>query len=236
MTGERIDYIGTELDLFQHAHNWKRYFSSVLRPFVKGDVLDVGCGMGVNADHLWNPAVTAYTFLEPDPRLLAQVPAHVRTPALQHARRIQGTTADLPQGELFDTILYLDVIEHIEDSAAELQRAHDRLRTGGHLLILVPAFNYLYSPFDKAIGHFRRYDRRMLRSELPKGMVHVRMHYLDSMALFASLANKWFLGQSAPTLGQVLMWDRRIVPLSRVLDPLVFRSFGKSLVGISRKA
>jgi hypothetical protein len=59
------------------------------------------------------------------------------------------------------------VIEHIEDSTAELRRAVDLLAPGGHLLILVPAFNYLYSPFDKAIGHFRRYDKKILKAELP---------------------------------------------------------------------
>lgn len=235
MSAERIDYIGTELDLFQHARNWKNYYGRSFRPFVKGRVLDVGCGMGVNADHLWNPAVTSYTFLEPDPQLLDQVPAHVRTPALRDARRINGTTSSIPAGERFDTILYLDVIEHIEDSTAELRRAYELLAPGGHLLILVPAFNYLYSPFDKAIGHFRRYDKGILTRELPPDLVRIRTRYMDSVALFASLANKWFLGRSTPTLKQVLFWDRIIVPLSKVMDPLVFHRFGKSLLSISRK-
>lgn len=235
MATERIDYIGTELELFQHARNWKRYFAGRLRPYVRGRVLDVGCGMGVNADALWNPAVDSYTFLEPDPQLLAQVPAHVHTPALAQARRINGTTASLAPDQRFDTILYLDVIEHIEDSTAELRRAYELLAPGGHLLILVPAFNYLYSPFDKAIGHFRRYDKGILRRELPPELVRVSTRYMDSVALFASLANKWFLGQSAPTLKQVLFWDRTIVPVSRVLDPLVLHTFGKSLLSISRK-
>ncbi|HEY0979047.1 MAG TPA: class I SAM-dependent methyltransferase [Flavobacteriales bacterium] len=233
--GERIDYAGTELDLFQHARNWKNYYGARFRPFVRGRVLDVGCGMGVNADHLWNPAVTSYTFLEPDPQLLDQVPAHVRTPALRDARRINGTTSSIPVGERFDTILYLDVIEHIADSTAELRRAYELLAPGGHLLILVPAFNYLYSPFDKAIGHFRRYDKGILERELPPELSRLRTQYMDSVALFASLANKWFLGQSSPTLKQVLFWDRTIVPMSRVMDPLVFHRFGKSLLSITQK-
>ncbi|MBS1583320.1 MAG: methyltransferase domain-containing protein [Bacteroidetes bacterium] len=234
MATERIDYVGEELDLFQHATNWKTYFASRLKPYVRGRVLDAGCGMGVNADHLWNPQVTDWTFLEPDPRLLEQVPAHVRTPALAHARRMNGTTSSLA-GERFDTILYLDVIEHIEDSADELRRAYELLQNGGHLLILVPAFNHLYSPFDKAIGHFRRYDKRILKAELPPELIRVRTEYLDSLAFFLSLANKWFLKQAAPQLKQVLFWDRTIVPLSRVADPLFLHAFGKSLVAVCRK-
>ncbi|MDX9749892.1 MAG: class I SAM-dependent methyltransferase [Flavobacteriales bacterium] len=228
-------YVGTELELFRHAVRWKRYFSGVLRPYVRGRVLDVGCGMGVNAEYLWNPAVSAYTFLEPDPDLLAQVNAHVSTPALRQAERIRGTTADLEPGSRFDTVMYLDVLEHISDSHAELRRASDLLVPGGHLLVVVPAFNMLYSPFDKAIGHHRRYTRKLLRSELPSGTTIVRARYLDCLGALLSLGNKLLLRNSAPTMAQVLFWDRTIVPMSRVVDPLMFRSFGRSLISVVRK-
>lgn len=235
MATDRIDYIGQELDLFRHARNWKRYFAKQFKPYVRGRVLEAGAGMGVNAPYLWNEAVSEWTFLEPDVRLLERVPEHVHLPALRQARRINGTTTSLNPSERFDTVLYLDVIEHIEDAAGELRRACDLLVPGGHLLILVPAFNQLYSPFDKAIGHYRRYDRSILRAELPAELIRVKTRYLDSLAFFLSLANKLLLTRSSPTLEQVLFWDRVIVPLSHLTDPLVCWSFGKSLISISRK-
>lgn len=235
MNDGQAAYVGTELELFRHAGNWKRYFSDMLEPYVRGHVLDVGCGLGVNADRLWNEAVTTYTFLEPDNRLLEQVPLHVRrTDSFPH-QLINGTITALPHGSVFDTILYLDVIEHIEDARAELRRAHELLAPGGHLLILVPAVKYLYSEFDEAIGHYRRYNKSTLCRELPPELEQRRMFYLDSLGFFASLANKWFLGQSTPSLRQVIFWDRRIVPLSRLTDLLVFRTFGRSLISVSRK-
>ena len=151
------------------------------------------------------------------------------------SRIFRGTLEEFRPPHLYDVILLLDVIEHIEDSKGELRRAFDLLAPGGHLLILVPAFNYLYSPFDKAIGHFRRYDRSILRAELPPELIRVKTRYLDSLAFFLSLANKWFLTRSSPTLKQVLFWDRVIVPLSHFSDPLVLWSFGKSLISVSRK-
>jgi 2-polyprenyl-3-methyl-5-hydroxy-6-metoxy-1,4-benzoquinol methylase len=229
-----MKYVGEELDLFRHAQNWKRYFAGELRPYVRGRVLDAGCGMGVNAEHLWNDAVTTYTFLEPDAHLLERLSEHVHLPYLQQAERVNGTTAQL-SGRTFDTILYLDVIEHIEDARAELNRAAELLAPGGHLLVLVPAFNYLYSDFDKAIGHYRRYDKRMLNAELPAGMERLRMRYLDSTGLLLSLANKWFLHQPAPKLSQVLFWDKRLVPVARVTDKLLFHTIGRSLISVSRK-
>lgn len=229
-----MEYAGGELELFAEARNWKRYWSSLLRPFVRGRVLDAGCGTGANADFLWNNHVTRYTFLEPDGRLLAQVPERARASDAQSAERVQGTTSDL-SGKQFDTILYIDVIEHIEDSRAELRRAHDLLAPGGHLLVLVPAFQFLYNAFDKAIGHHRRYDKRLLKEELPSGMELLKLRYLDSMGLLLSLGNTWLLKQAEPTARQIRFWDRRIVPVSRISDKILLHAFGRSLLSISRK-
>jgi len=229
-----MKYVGAELELFQRARNWKRYFASHLEPFVRGRVLDVGCGMGANAEYLLNERVTSYTFLEPDPGLLSMVAAHVRSTVLVNAERILGTTEDLP-GRRFDTILYIDVIEHIEAPQAELLRAYDLLEPGGHLLILVPAFNVLFSPFDKAVGHHRRYDKSMVRAELPVGLELVRTVYLDSLGFFLSLGNKALLRKDLPSAKQIRTWDRMVVPCSRIADNLVMHTFGRSLVCIAHK-
>lgn len=227
-------YPGHELLLFRDARTWKRYFSGVLMSYVQGDVLEVGCGIGANADHLINARVRSWTFLEPDAELLGQVPGNIVSPMLLSAERIVGTIAAV-HGRAFDSILYLDVIEHIHDARAELRQAYEVLRPGGHLLILVPAFNMLFSPFDRAIGHYRRYTKRSLRQEIPAEAQLVHMRYLDSMGALLSLSNKVLLRSAAPTAAQVRFWDRRIVPLSRLLDPVVAYGLGKSLVAVARK-
>lgn len=229
-----MNYVGTELELFQHAVNWKRYWSSGVKPFVQGDVLDVGCGLGTNARFVFNDRITRYTFLEPDATLLQQVPQHADLPSTFPQRSITGTTADI-HGERFDTLFYIDVLEHIADAPQELQRAYDLLQPGGHLIIVVPAFNFLYSPFDKAIGHVTRYDRGLLRSQLPPAFRRIRSRYLDSVGSVLSLGNKLLLRQKAPTIAQINFWDKRIIPISRITDRLVGHGFGRSLVAVYRK-
>lgn len=229
-----MKYVGGELELFQHARNWKRYFAGHLKPFVRGRVLDVGCGTGVNAEYLLSDRVRSYTFLEPDPDLLAMVATHVRSPFLVNAERINGRAEDL-RGRRFDTILYIDVIEHIEDSKGELLRAYELLEPGGHLLILLPACNFLFSPFDRAVGHHRRYNRSMLRSELPAGLQPVKTFYLDSLGYFLSLVNKMLLRRELPTPSQIRFWDRTVVPCSRVFDNVFMHAFGRSLICFARK-
>jgi len=229
-----MNYVGTELELFQHAANWKRYWSAAVRPYVSGRVLDAGCGFGANARYVVNERVTSYTFLEPDAQLLQLVNERAGLPSSVHQRSVHGTTLDL-NGEHFDTLLYIDVLEHIEDPTAELQRACDLLHSGGHLIIVVPAFQFLYSPFDRAIGHHRRYTRTMLRSQLPAGLTIQHMQYMDSIGLLLSLGNKIALRKAAPTIDQITFWDRNIIPLSRLIDKLVLRSFGRSLIAVVRK-
>lgn len=229
-----MDYIGDELELFRHATNWKRYWSSVVARYVNGQVLDVGSGLGVNAPYLVNEHVTAYTFLEPDARLLSETSMDLIPEGIQQ-HRIQGTTADMA-GKQFDTLAYIDVLEHLPDPAVELQRAMDLLRPAGHIVIVVPAFQFLYSPFDKAIGHFRRYDRAGLRADLPAGSELVLMRYLDSTGSLLSLGNKLLLRRAAPDPGQIAFWDKRIIPISRITDRLVVGSFGRSLIAVLRKA
>jgi hypothetical protein len=137
--------------------------------------------------------------------------------------------------ELFDTIIYIDALEHIEKDKDELKAAVQRLRTGGKLIILSPAFNQLYSPFDKEIGHFRRYTKTTLSSLIPDSLEKTFLRYLDTGGFFLSLANRLLLKKNYPTQQQVNAWDRLIVPLSRIFDKILFYSFGKTILGVWQK-
>ena len=98
------------------------------------------------------------------------------------------------------------------------------------IVVLSPAYQFLYSEFDRAIGHFRRYTAGQLQAITPPGAKVDASFYLDSVGMMASAANKLLLKQKMPGRGQVLTWDRLMVPLSRFIDPLVGRSFGRSVI------
>jgi SAM-dependent methyltransferase len=145
------------------------------------------------------------------------------------------TLAEMEKGEKFDSIIYIDVLEHIEHDAEEVQAAARHLKDDGHLIVLSPAHQFLYTPFDKAIGHYRRYNKKTLSALIPAELETVRLIYLDSIGAFASLANKLALQQSMPTLKQILLWDKKLVPTSTFFDPLIRYYVGKTIVGIWRK-
>ena len=145
-----------------------------------------------------------------------------------------GILADIPQTERFDTIIYIDVLEHIEDDRKELSEAAAHLNEGGRIVVLSPAWQHLFTPFDRKIGHFRRYTKRRLSKCMTDLEVETAF-YLDSAGYFASLINKLLLRQSIPTRSQILTWDRMIIPVSRVLDRIICRRFGRSVVVVWRK-
>jgi SAM-dependent methyltransferase len=231
------DYQGSELELFRHARNWKAYLRRRLTPLLKGDVVEVGAGLGASTRALVGPEVTSWLCLEPDREMLELVASQVDAGELPAICRAQcGTLADTPETPAFDVVLYVDVLEHIEDDAGELVNAARRLRTGGRIVVMSPAGQWLYSPFDAAIGHFRRYRRADVRGLTPPGTTVESVTFLDSVGLAASAANKLILRASMPTLGQVVTWDRLMVPASRLLDPLLGHSFGRSVLFVWRKS
>jgi len=227
-------YVGTELDLFSTARRWKSYLREQIAPFVAGDVLEVGAGIGATTRALSTGRERSWTCLEPDTDLSGRLKKSLEgsAPTSPAPVVISARTEDIPRAEQFDTVLYIDVLEHIDDDRGELERASALLRPGGTLVVLSPAHQWLFSPFDRAIGHCRRYDRPRLLAAAPPGLPLVRLRYLDSVGLLASAGNRFLLRSASPGAGQVRFWDGVMVPCSRVLDRLFAYRLGKSILAV----
>lgn len=231
-----FSYIGQELEIFEHARNWKKYWSSEIRPYLSGNVLEVGAGFGANTELLKSPRISSWTCLEPDAALVEKMRSRFENqPHLSDCRIEIGTTETLSVGNQFDGILYIDVLEHIEADREELERASRLLREGGRVVVLAPAHQWLYTAFDRAIGHFRRYDKSSLSACMPSDGTIMRLNYLDSVGMVASLANRFLLRKAQPSLEQILFWDSFLVPPSRYMDRLTLNRIGKSVLCVWRK-
>lgn len=228
-------YVGSELEIFANAINWKSYVRSKIRPFLRGHVLEVGAGIGAATQEFYDGTQQRWVCLEPDPNLARQIPVEL-LPNRERCEIRVGTLANLGEEESFDCVIYMDVLEHIKDDQGEARRAAQRLRQGGHLVILSPAFPFLYTPFDQAIGHCRRYTKNSLRAIAPQNMQEEICVYLDCVGALASLGNRIFLHSASPGKRQILLWDRVLVPLSRVADWVVGHSVGRSILLIWKKS
>jgi len=223
-------YAGSELEIFEKARHWKAYLRRCMEPYLVGSVLEVGAGLGANTRQFAALNFDRWTCLEPDESLLEQIEPGGRR------ELIAGDLYALDSSRLFDAILYVDVLEHIADDSAELRRASAHLNPGGALIVLSPAHPWLFTPFDRAIGHYRRYTRQSLQAAVPRHLRREKLIYLDSVGMLASLANRLLLNQRMPTAAQIRTWDSVLVPCSRLLDPLLGGTVGKSVLGVWRSA
>jgi hypothetical protein len=229
-------YEGQELDVFSQASHWKDYFRSIIEPYIGRSVIEVGAGIGATTAVLCTGQQEGWVCLEPDEKFRQIIEEKINSGELPACCRTSGGyVADLDSHQLFDTILYIDVLEHIQNDAIELLEAGRHLVEGGSLIVLSPAYQFLYSQFDLSIGHHRRYDRAGMLALTPAGCRVEHFYYLDSLGMAPSLANRFLLKQSKPTLQQILFWDRFLLPFSRILDRLVGFRVGRSALMIWRK-
>lgn len=233
-------YEGLELELFKSAKNWKAYLSYVIGPHLKRDVLEVGAGIGgfteAICSEIRSNQVDSWWCLEPDSKQVAIIQKDIDQETLPaFCTATAGTLDSIPDHQTFDTILYVDVLEHIEDDRAELVKAATRLSLGGKLVVLAPAYGWLFSELDRVVGHFRRYTSSSLVSLTPPDTKLISCRYFDCVGIAASLANCVLLRQHIPTPAQISVWDRFMVPLSRRIDPVIGHRIGKSVLGIWEK-
>src|SRR5262249_2632176 len=151
-----------------------------IRDHLGADVLEVGAGLGATTRILCTGTHQRWVCLEPDAQLAATCQLAIAAGELPGCCQTRiGTLLDLHGTEQFDSILYIDVLEHIQEDRAELDRAAQRLKSNGKLIVLSPAHQWLFSPFDQSIGHYRRYNKRMLAEVAPPALRQVRLWYLD---------------------------------------------------------
>ncbi|MEP6728805.1 MAG: class I SAM-dependent methyltransferase [Bacteroidota bacterium] len=229
---ENFIYPGKELELFSKAKNWKKYLAHFINPHIKGRVLEVGAGLGGMTSWMKHSDEHEWVLLEPDKKMAELLLKKKGNESINNKYSLINGTIDNAGYELFDTIIYIDVLEHIEDDNLEISKAAKLLTPGGKLIILSPAFQFLFNPFDKAIGHFRRYSKNSIRKANNRILKEESLHYLDSAGFFSSLANKLLLRQQYPAQKQLIFWDRFLIPVSFVLDRIFFYSFGKSILGV----
>jgi SAM-dependent methyltransferase len=223
-------YTGVDnLEVMQEAVNYNRYLLDIVRRYAPahGKVLDFGAGGGQFAAPLSKQGMDI-TALEPDQRLQQRL----RTQGI----RAVGSTDDVPDGS-FDFIYTLNVLEHIDDDVGALRALHGKLVDKGKLLIYVPAFPILYTSMDAKVHHVRRYTRAtLLASVRAAGFRIDRVEYVDSIGFFATLLFKLIGNKDGDVSPAALkLYDRTVFPLSRALDLLARRWFGKNLLLTSDK-
>lgn len=224
MTEERSFEAPDLIEVMEEAVQYNRFLIEELLSWSGGSesVLDYGAGNGRFASALHDRRYDVHA-IEPDPDLRDRIEAQ-GVPTLESLERVEN--------ERFQGIYTINVLEHVEDDAALLRGFYRCLEPGGRLFVYVPAFQILFSANDARVGHVRRYSRSALVNRLrDAGFVIEQVQYVDSLGFFAALAYRFFGDDDGGlNLHAVRLYDRVVFPLSRVLDRITWRLFGKNLL------
>jgi hypothetical protein len=128
------------------------------------------------------------------------------------------------------------VLEHIEDDATALSNMAEILCSGGRVIIIVPAHEWLYGTMDSPIGHFRRYTKRTMSQKLERaGFTVEKQFYLNSLGVLGWFVNGRLFRQTVPPSGQ-LEWFNKVVPLVGWVEKRVRPPVGLSLVSVAQRS
>jgi SAM-dependent methyltransferase len=234
------DHFGAAQDL-ERLGTAKHFFDWVLDefdPYLQGRILEVGAGLGTITRNLLDryPQVTVVC-LEPAENLFDDLASYAALTPRVVARRQTLADYEVPPEERFDAAIYLNVLEHIADDAAELRLAMAALRPGGVILVFGPALEWLYSELDYKAGHYRRYSvRRLRRLAEAAGLEVVSARYFDVLGVLPYLVVYRLLRQDDITGSTMWAYDRVAVPLSRLIQRMLpDPPLGKNVILVARK-
>ena len=217
------------INLWDNCKNFRNYQLNLMKKYLGNRLAEVGPGNGANLNYYYKYPKKIDLY-EPNKNLYLNLKKRFKQ------KNIRIFNKKFNSNVKYDTIIYLDVIEHIKNDAQEIKKAFKALKRDGYLIIAVPAFQHLYSNFDRDINHYKRYNKEDFKKILTNiKYKKVVMFYYDTIGYILSLMSKLFVSDYKKNFEKkIVFWDSLIF-ISRILDKITFRSFGKSLLVFIKK-
>jgi SAM-dependent methyltransferase len=219
------------LDNLDDAANYAAWIFELIAPHLGGDVLEVGAGHGTFTEILASTVSRVVTSDVSDRCVGILRDRFAANPSVE----VIAGSIDAAAGKgPFDTAIMINVLEHIENDDEALRQLAGVLKPGGRAVLWVPAFSLLYSDFDRKIGHYRRYRRAGLRTQLTRAGYEVRdIRYVNPVGALAWLVIARLL-RRVPTGGTpVKVFDRYFVPVLKRLERRWPPPFGQSVFAVA---
>jgi len=224
----------TTLEILTEAKNYNRWIADNFFPHIEAPLLEFGSGIG-NISELLS-SYTPLCLTDTDERMLG----HLKNKFSQ-INDISVNFLDITQpppehlAGSFQTVIGINVLEHVEDDEQALFHLGNVLKPSGKLLLLVPAKKWAYTELDKQLGHFRRYEKKELGEKLVKASFHIeKLYFFNIIGLMS-----WIIRDKIQRSGglrpyQVSSFDT-IVPILKRIEAKVRMPLGISLIAIAQK-
>jgi len=227
----------SDLEIMIQAKNYRDWMYRRLAPSIGQRILEVGAGIGnftemfldreliVPSDKYQSCVEYLKTRLNTNPKVVP-LQLDLENPAADE------NLADFS----FDTVICLNVLEHVRDDLRALSYMHSVLAPAGRLVLLVPAFQFLYGSVDRAIEHHRRYTKKDLIPKMRQtGFKIENAFYMNVIGMFGWFWNNRIMKIEEENSAQIGLFDHYIAPWAERIERLAPPPFGLSLIAIGRK-
>ncbi len=240
MKAAKVEYVGKDLEAMDFAVNYHLWILQLLKPFLGKHLVEVGAGTGSFSELLLETNPETLFLVEPS-EMFTQLEKKVenitsKTEIHCHQNIFANVAETIKNKQEPDTIIYINVLEHIENDFEELKVVNETLSENGRVCIFVPAQAFLYSEFDKYIGHFRRYSKKRLEEKCVESGFKILYSRNFDLAGVIPWLIKYRILKSKNMEGEaVKIYDKYIVPITKRFETLIPPPIGKNLILVAEK-
>ena len=229
-------YIGRDLEAMSYAENYNKWIIELFSPYIGDKVAEIGAGTGnLTRLLLENDLISELTAFEPSSKMYNYLTQNIDSnKKVTLINSIFSESSDMHLNML-DSIFYINVLEHVKDDIAEVNLMHNALNVDGYACVFVPALSWLYSDFDKSIGHFRRYHKdQLIQLFDSNGFEVVTVKHIDMLGILPWYIN-FVLMKRVLDQNTTKIYDRFIIPIIRIIDKIAPSPIGKNLLIVAKK-
>jgi len=227
------EYPGKELEAMSFAENYHRWIIAELARFLGRTAVEVGAGKGDITALLLEAGVERLFAYEPSPKLFGELEKrYKREPRVTVINDLFRPESAPP---CIDSVIYINVLEHIEHDRLELRSVFQALDPGARLLVFVPALKWLFSAADAELGHFRRYEDHELLTRVKEAGFQIEKWRYFALAGIIPWYLNFVLFKRPFTARSVFLYDRVVIPSMRRIERWVKPPTGKNLLLVGYK-
>lgn len=231
------DKIKYSLLLLSKRYNYNRWIYNNIQNFIGNSILEVGAGIGNITDFIIFKNELTVIDINQDyvDYLNAKYSFRDKSNFSAFQADIQDIQSSPVTAKTYDTILCLNILEHLKDDRKAVENMSHLLRPGGQLIILVPALNVIYGSMDVAFEHCRRYDKKQLKRMIRESNLEiVKFYYFNFLGLLGWFLNGRILNKKELPENQTKLFDR-LVPFLEFTETMIRPPLGQSLILVARK-
>jgi 2-polyprenyl-3-methyl-5-hydroxy-6-metoxy-1,4-benzoquinol methylase len=239
-TFKEVDQEGIDtLSVIANADKLNSWFYQTINPFCSGKILEIGSGIG-NISQFFIKDKSNITLSDLRSNYL-----EVLTNRFPDFDQNNFCLLDLVDTDFdekykdrfnqYNTIFAINVVEHILDDQQAIKNCYKLLKKGGHLIVLVPAYQSLYNRFDKELEHYRRYNQKSLNNLFNiAGFKIIKEQYFNAAGILGWYVSGRLLKNKLIPEGQMKFYNT-LVPIFKFVDKIIFNKFGLSVISVGVK-